>query len=211
MMFPVHLVRQSTLQPSGPPEVDSERALAFLHKPPPVRREILLSELAVLSDADAEMAAEDGALEGNQAYADLRALSVTELAQVLAREDALLIEIEAAGASGAAEVEARFADLRGLSFEPADELWGLDVGVAGVVVALSVMGACPVASCNGGAFGPGHQSQYAYVAFYLCDAALTDILCRAERTNCGLIAIDGLGHLYGPVEAMIAFGRAGRT
>lgn len=173
---------------------------------PPIRRDIALADLSSLSDPDAEQAAEEGSLEGNQEYDDLRGLTLADLRSVIAHEDALLDSI--ATVSDPSDVEDRLVQSRGSSFEPAEELWGLDLGVAGAVVALSTMGACPVASCNGGAFGLSHQSSYAYVAFYISDASLDEVLTTAEQTGCGLIASNGLGHLYGPIDALIAFPRA---
>lgn len=132
--------------------------------PPDIRRDIALDDLRALWEADAEQAVEEG-LEGNQEYSDLRGLTIDDLQLVLREEERWPNGIRESAAP--ADVEERLINLRGTAFNPGKELWGLDLGVASAVVALSSLGACPVSSCNGGAFGLGHQAGYAYVSFFL--------------------------------------------
>lgn len=173
--------------------------------PPPIRRNIVVSDLAVLSEEEASNADVDGCLAGNQHYNDLRGMTFADLAATLVREDALVDVFEAVGDPAA--LEERFAQERGTAFEPVDDLWGLDVGVAGAVIALSALGATPVSSCNGAIYGPAHQSHYSYVAFYLADADLSVLLRLAEADALGLVGNDGLAHLYGSVSALRMFAR----
>lgn len=171
--------------------------------PPPIRREIVVSDLAVLSEEEASNADVDGCLAGNQHYSDLRSMTFADLAATLAREAGLIDSFGAVGEP--AVLEERFIQERGTAFDPVDDLWGLDVGVAGAVIALSALGATPVSSCNGAIYGTPHQSHYPYVAFYLADADLTSLLSLAEAEGLGLVANDGLAHLYGSVSALRRF------
>lgn len=155
-----------------------------------------------MSEIEAEQAIDEG-LEGNHEYSDLRGLSVNDLQAVLLEEERWLADISQAESPGV--VEERLVEMRGAAFEPAEELWGLDLGVASAVVALSCLGACPVASCNGGSFGSSHQASYAYVSFFLYEASLEQVLALASQAQCGLIALEGLGHLYGPIETLMSF------
>ena len=178
-------------------------------KAPQIRREIVVSDLAVLSEEEASNADLDGCLAGNQHYCDLRSMTFADLAATLEREDELVDSLRAGRDPTA--LEERFIQQRGTAFEPVDDLWGLDIGVAGAVIALSALGATPVSSCNGAIYGTPHQSQYPYVAFYLADADLTVLLALAEAEGLGLVANDGLAHLYGSVPALRRFAQRALT
>ncbi len=190
----------------APPLIDSEFALTSCSSVsiPEIRRDIALRNLRSLSEAEAEEGVEGG-LEGNQDYSDLRALSAIDLQAVLREEERWLTRIRLGEAPS--DVEEVLTNVRGSAFEPVEELWGLDLGVASAVVALSCLGACPVSSCNGGAFGHSHQAKYPYISFFLYEASLERLLLIAEHARCGLTALDGLGHLYGPVDNLMMFAR----
>lgn len=173
--------------------------------PPRIRRTIVAADLAVLSEEEASNADVDGCLAGNQHYNDLRGMTFADLEATLVREDGLVDAFEAVG--NPAALEERFVQERGTAFEPVDDLWGLDVGVAGAVIALSALGATPVSSCNGAVYGTPHQSHYPYVAFFLADADLSVLLGLAEAEGLGLVGNDGLAHLYGSVPALRRFAR----
>lgn len=173
--------------------------------PPPIHRTAAISDLAVLSEKEASNAEVEGCLAGNQHYSDFRGMTFADLEATMVREDGLVDTLEAVGDT--AELEERFVQERGTAFEPVDDLWGLDVGVAGAVIALSALGATPVSSCNGGNYGTLHQSHYPYVAFYLADADLAVLLRMAEVEDLGLVSSDGLAHLYGSVAALRRFAR----
>src|SRR6201999_3548906 len=76
--------------------------------------------------------------------------------------------------------------------EPADGLWGLDIGVASAVAAFSALGGAPVSSCNAGGFGGTHTAEHPYVAGYLPAAAADVLLEAAEAAGVGIAtAADG--------------------
>ncbi len=62
-------------------------------------------------------------------------------------------------------------------------LYGLDIGVASTVAALSAARCCTISSCNAGL---GHQESYPLVAFHCRPFRLLDILSVAEQVDCGL-------------------------
>ena len=71
-------------------------------------------------------------------------------------------------------------------YEDDEGLYGLDLGVAGAVAALSAARCIPFSSCNGGAFGGRHLELYPLVAFYAREAHLQALLTAAEEAGCGL-------------------------
>jgi len=79
--------------------------------------------------------------------------------------------------------------------EDVSGLYGLDLGIASTVVALSAAGCAPVASCNG---APGHHEAYSLVAFYCRKGRVKDILKATEISNCGLY--------NGESRALVAYG-----
>ncbi|MGA0534290.1 MULTISPECIES: hypothetical protein [Hansschlegelia] len=121
--------------------------------------------LAWPTKTEIEDADESGYFVGNCAYQDLVGLSAQHLSTVLKIERAIVERFMAADDINAA-AEA-FDDERLEADSPEDELFGLDVGVASAVVAVSALGGIPVASCNAGGFGGLHQAQQPYVAAFL--------------------------------------------
>ncbi len=51
-------------------------------------------------------------------------------------------------------------------YESDEGLFGLDIGVASAVIALSAARCIPCSSCNGGAYGGSHQERHPVIAFY---------------------------------------------
>lgn len=62
-------------------------------------------------------------------------------------------------------------------------LYGLDLGIASTVVALSAAGCAPIASCNG---APSHHEAYPLIAFYCRKGRVRDILKATEIAKCEL-------------------------
>jgi len=138
-------------------------------------------------------------LAGNQQYRDLRGVTWEEVADAARREAALFIRF-AAAADLEREAE-QYDEERLGGFDAADELWGLDVGVAAAALALSALGAIPVSSCNAGGFGGHHIADFPYVAFYIGRAVPAAVLSIAEAADVGLDVVDsGLGRLFGGTD-----------
>jgi hypothetical protein len=100
-------------------------------------------------------AGEDG-LRCNRAYIDLRGLSWVQSQAVLALDRRFLHILQSEG-----DFDSSFDQVRNELEELGDEgdegLFGLDLGVASSVVALSAARCIPFSSCNGGAFGDHHE------------------------------------------------------
>ena len=160
-----------------------------------IRRDLDVEKLEELSSAEATDADEQGYLAGNQSYRDLRGFRWDDVRRALEFESGLVGRIKAADNSAAAELD--FDEIRLQALDPIEELCGLDVGVASAVLAISALGAIPVSSCNGGCFGPPHQAQHPYVAFYLPKDHAVRILDLAEAADIGLgVDSDGIAQIY---------------
>lgn len=139
---------------------------------------------------------EEDCLAGNLHYRDLRGLTWDDVADVLQRE-AALFERFAAAVDRDQEAE-RFDKERADALDELDAIWDLDLGTAAATLALSALGAVPVASCNAGGFGGHHVAVFPYVAFYIGTAEPAVILSIAETAGLGLDVVNpGLGRLFG--------------
>jgi hypothetical protein len=167
--------------------------------PVAISRVLDTGRLASISDAEADEGEESGFLAGNQMYQDLRALSWADLAAAIALEASLIARLQqAADLDSAAEI---LDDERLDVSEPADGLWGLDIGVASAVAAFSVLGGTPVSSCNAGGFGGTHSADPPYVAGHLPKTAGYALLRAAEAANVGVAtAADGLVQVFGRTD-----------
>jgi hypothetical protein len=155
-----------------------------------------VASLARLSDAAADEADESGDLAGNRMYQDLRGYGWPDVARALVVEHRMIARLQEAEDL---EAEAmRIDDERLDCFEPSDGLWGLDVGVASVTIALSAFGAIPVASCNAAGFGGTHQGAYPYVAFFIGGADPNAIISTARAAGVGVRNdTDGVAQIFG--------------
>lgn len=149
---------------------DDQQAVARGNLPGP---KLDLTGLAVLSVGEIEAAEEEGFLEGNQEYLDLRFLGVADLAESIAKEGLLLRQFNEADDSGAAE--RAFIASREIQ-DDVEALWHLDVGVASATIALIASGAHPFLSCNGGRLGAHHSRPHPLLRFYLQDLAPNQLL-----------------------------------
>lgn len=142
--------------------------------------------------------------EWNLGYADLSGFSRPEAQRVLQLESELVRRIEASD-DPAAELLA----IEDEPYEERDEhLYGLDLGVASAVAALSVVGCVPIPSCYGGSFGDSHREQYPLVAMFASRSALPAIEAAAQRSDTGLEnGHDGILVVYAnDVRKMMQFG-----
>lgn len=161
----------------------------------PIRRDFDVGKLAALPDEAAlDAADEEGAFDGNRAFTDLRGMTWADLAETLETERAVLARLEAA-IDLDAEYEAICDEL--LAEFGAAQLWSLDPGVASATIALSALGAIPVASCNGGVLGGDHKEEYPLVVFYLSPTAALDVIALVDVACIGLlIDDDGRAQVY---------------
>jgi hypothetical protein len=167
--------------------------------PVAISRALDAGRLAALSDTEADEGEESGFLAGNQMYQDLRALSWADLAATIELEAAHIARLQAADDLDAA---AEILDDERLDVnEPADGLWGLDIGVASAVVAFSVLGGTPVSSCNAGGFGGTHTAEHPYLAGYLPTAASGALMTAAVAADVGIASTeDGLVQVFGRTD-----------
>ena len=121
----------------------------------------------------------DYGLGGNREYSDLRRCSWRSAREIWDYETSILHKLEMSGDSSRLEDDQE-------SDEIAEALWGLDLGVASVVVSLSAAKCIPFTSCNGGAFEDGHLEKYPLVAFYAKAQWVPHLLSAAKGTNVGL-------------------------
>lgn len=160
-----------------------------------VRRVVVGDGLDDLPTEIADAAGDEGHLRGNSRYADHRGWLWNDVREALKVEAAVIEQIAAAPVS--AEAEAAFEAQRDLDSEGAEALWGLDVGVASAVIALSALGAVPFISCNAGSFGGVHAARRPYVAFYIGQASADLLEAFAESAGVGLEVQNGVLCLYG--------------
>lgn len=161
-----------------------------------VRRVVARDALDDLTTEVADAAGDEGYLRGNSRYADHRGWLWADVRDALKVEAAVVDQI-AAAVPVSAEAEAAFEAQRDLDSEGAEALWGLDVGVASAVIALSALGAVPFISCNAGSFGGVHAASRPYVAFYIAKASADLLVALAESAGVGLEVQDGVLCLYG--------------
>lgn len=159
-----------------------------------VRQTLDVQGLDALTDAEADAAGDEGFLRGNGRYEDHRGWTWRDVRAALEVEGPLLAQL--AETDDSAATEAAFEAARDPEDEGAAVLWGLDIGVASAVIALSAMGAMPFISCNAGSFGGIHAASRPYIALYLAAAAPEAILALARRAGVGLEVEDGVVRLY---------------
>ena len=164
----------------------------------PIVRQLDIEQLAEINDEEAD-AGEDIGLEGNQQYRDLRSVSWDFVAEALQREKELFDRFEAA--DDIEDEAERYAEEIDTAIFPEEDLWGLDIGVIGAVLALSALGALTVSSCNAGGFGGAHVGRFPMVIMFLPRAIVEEVLAIAETADVGLdMAEGGLVRLYGRTD-----------
>lgn len=148
-----------------------------------------IQELAQIGEETAS--SEDGILL-NHAYCDYRGISLEDARDALREEADLLSELAAADwdTEEAEEVIRSYVE----AFGPTADL---DAGVAGLVYALSAIGATPLTSCNGGLVGiSSHASDVPYVLFTAAPSVVNTILVSAKRNGVGLIRNNGYAEAF---------------
>lgn len=125
--------------------------------------------------AESDLASEEHFVRG---YIDLRGLTWEDACEALKLERDILIrvtgDLAAAGES--------------LSDDEYYALYGLDVGVAAAVVALSAANCAPFTSCNGEV---RHHEAHPCIGFYCRKGRVRNLLKAAEVARCGLVNGEG--------------------
>jgi len=154
--------------------------MTFCHKLFDVnmKREVNVAELSWPERGEAD---EESCLGGNRSYGDLRRLVWSEVTRVYNLERELVTAIEEAN-----DPEETYDAIEEKLYEEFDDLYGLDLGVAAAVVALSAGRCIPFSSCNAGAFGGFHHEIHPVVAFYARPKMSGLLLECAEEAGCGL-------------------------
>lgn len=122
-------------------------------------------------------AATDSGLGGNRSYIDLRRLPWSEAKRVHGCEEELITRLVSSD-----DPEEEYELIEEELYEDPEGIYGLDLGVASTVVALSAAGCVPFSSCNGGAFGGSHHEWHPLVAFY-GRVAMVDLLLECAETS----------------------------
>jgi hypothetical protein len=126
-------------------------------------------------------ATDDGGLGGNREYMDFRRIPWSEAIRVHELEGEIIARLERSD-----DPEAEYTAMEAEWDEEPAELYGLDIGVASTVVALSSVRCIPFSSCNAGSFGGRHLESYPLVAFHARRHMLDLLLECAEHVGIGL-------------------------
>lgn len=143
-----------------------------------VSREVDFNELRWPNRGEAT---HGSSLGGNVEYADLRGIGWGEARRVFDLESSLIARIE-----NSADIDAESAAIEDDLYQTAENLLGLDLGVASTVLCLSATGCVPFSSCNAGAFGGSHQEVFPLVAFFARRTTAAQILQTAAEAGVGL-------------------------
>ena len=119
----------------------------------------------------------------NRSYVDLRRLTWLEARRAYSVEDVLLARIEASSTP-----DEEYHLIEDELYEDSEGIYGLDIGVASAVIALSAARCVPFSSCNGGAFGGCHHESHPVVALFARPETTSLLVECAEEADCGLIS-----------------------
>lgn len=155
----------------------------------------------------------------NRRYEDLRAFQWDDVENALEIERDVIAQIEAMTFSDEEDKTPESAAIEILeNQEGAQDMWGMwggplygmDLGVASAVIALSAARCVPFSSCNAGAFGGGHSEAYPCAAFYVRPQLAPVLLACAEKAGVGLtLGWDKTALLFADsVDGMMAFAQA---
>ena len=144
-----------------------------------VERNVVISSLSWPEPCEA---GHDGGLGCNRAYMDLRQMPWREAHRVSQLESQLIKRLHASGdpEDELDRIENEFCE------EFNDHIYGLDIGVASTVIALSAARCLPFTSCNAGTFGGYHTECYPFVAFFSKPQAVPLLTLCAQDAGTGL-------------------------
>jgi len=100
-------------------------------------------------------AADETGLGCNREYTDLRRLSWVEARRVYELESSLIYRLESA-----TDIDDEYHAIEDELLEDYPGLYGLDIGIASTVVALSAARCVPFSSCNAGALGGRRHARH---------------------------------------------------
>ncbi len=124
----------------------------------------------------------DSGLGGNRCYQDLRGFTWAEAKRVYRYEADLISRLEKTS-----DPESEYHSIEDELYEDPDGIYGLDIGVASTVAALSAARYLPFTSCNGGAYGGGrHHEWHPLVAFFGRPQMAALLLECAEQSGAGI-------------------------
>lgn len=179
-------------------------------KPHPARVTALETIIRVDADllrwpTDDELEEDEPYFAGNRRYEDFRGFDWRDAITAIRVDRHSMRSI---GRGLVAEEDLRD-QLGGSTFEGPP--WGLDIGVAGTVAALSAFGAIPAASCNGGRLGAHHSYAHPLVAFFALPEMVQELIGYAEASGVGLTNSpndDGTLLVFSPhLEPLTTFAR----
>lgn len=142
-------------------------------------------------------------LAGNKEYRDFRGFAWEDADRILTFEEDLVNRIENSG-----DPDGTYQEALDELYEDDEGLLGIDIGVAGVVLSLSVAGCIPFTSCNGGVYGDHHREHYLLVGFYAHPRVVPILLKAAIEADIGLT---GKGEVFAysdTVRSMLTFARS---
>lgn len=117
----------------------------------------------------------------NQSYIDLRGMTWSDVCRVFDLEGSLIDRLE-----HAEDLERECALIEDELYEDDEGIFGLDIGIASTVIALSAASCIPCSSCNGGAYGGTHHELYPTVAFFAKPQQIDLLLQCATEANIGI-------------------------
>ena len=161
-------------------------AFSYPHFDIEVERSVALERLFWPEPGEAM---DERSLGCNRSYLDLRRLPWREAKRVYFEEGEYISRIE-----DSPNPDAEYDRIQDELYEDPEGLYGLDIGVASTVAALSAARCIPFSSCNGGAFGGSHHEVHPLVALFARPEAISLLLECAERTEAGL-SLAGMGGL----------------
>lgn len=142
----------------------------------------------------------------NHSYLDFRGFSWNDARRILAFEEELVNRIKATE-----DPEAARDEIMDELYEDDDEgLFGMDIGVASAVVALSAAGCIPFTSCNGGYYGDYHLEHYPLIGCYIRPDKISSLLNAAIEADVS-ITNDESGAVFvytSEISGIVAFARS---
>jgi hypothetical protein len=117
----------------------------------------------------------------NRTYVDMQRFSWADAKRVTVLEQEFMARIVSIADTDPASEALEDEILEGERY-----LYGLDLGVASTVVALSAARCIPFSSCNAATFGGHHQEKYPLVAFYARAQMIDLLIASAEEAEIGL-------------------------
>jgi hypothetical protein len=144
----------------------------------------------------------------NREYRDLRGCSWAEVDEVSDLENDIVRRLELSGTDFEQTMECVSEELDELYESGYEGLWGLDIGVASAVLALSACRCIPFSSCNAGAFGGFHREKFPLVSFFARPLWVPAIMRAAEETSIGLYNSDDAIVAYGEIRSLMSFSHA---